>query len=68
MDCGPFGKEKHSNFSDGGNVGILELLLEKGVDVRVGDEVGNAALMSDAGAGCRDKPIRRNRKIPHDKK
>ena len=62
LDCGSFGKEKNSNFSEGGNVDIVELLLDKGVDVSAGDGVGNAALMSDAGAGCRDEPFRRNRK------
>jgi hypothetical protein len=62
MDCGSFGKEKHSIFSDGGNVDILELLLDKGVDVSAGDGVGNAALMSDAGAGYRDEPFKRNSK------
>jgi hypothetical protein len=41
-------------------VDILELLLDKGVDVSAGDGVGNAALMSDAGAGCRDEPFRGN--------
>ncbi len=62
MDCGSFGKEKHSNFSEGGNADIVELLLDEGVDVSAGDGVGNAALMSDAGAGCRDEPFRRHRK------
>jgi hypothetical protein len=62
MDCVSFGKEKHSNFSEGGNADIVELLLDKGVDVSVGDGVGNAAVMSDAGAGCRDEPFRRNSK------
>ena len=62
MDCASFGKDKNSNFSDVGSVGIVELLLDKGVDVSAGDGVGNAALMNDAGAGCRDEPFRRNRK------
>jgi hypothetical protein len=44
-------KIKNSNFSDGGNADIVELLLDNGVDVSVGDGVGNAAVMSDAGAG-----------------
>jgi hypothetical protein len=62
MDCGSFGKEKHSNFSEGGNADIVELHLDKGVDVSAGDGVGNAAVMSHAGAGYRDEPFRRNRK------
>jgi hypothetical protein len=54
-------KINKSNFSDGGNVDRVELLLDKRVGVSAGDGVGNAALMNDAGAGCRDEPFRRNR-------
>jgi hypothetical protein len=68
MDCGSFGKEKHSIFSEGGNAYILELLLGKWVDVRAGDGVGNAAVMSDAGSGYEMSRSGGIGKIPNDKK
>jgi hypothetical protein len=48
MDCGSLGKETNSNFSQGGNLDRVELLLDKRVGVNSVHEAGKTALMSAA--------------------